>query len=276
MNISVIVPTYNRADTLPKALTSIQQQTVAVDEIIVVDDGSTDKTLEIVTKDFPQVKLISQDNSGVSCARNRGIRSSTSDWIAFLDSDDEWLPDKINQIKKEQSLHQDINLFHSDEIWIRNGVRVNPMKKHAKMGGDIFKNCLPLCVISPSASVLHKSLFSDIGLFNEALPACEDYDLWLRICHRYPVHYIDQLLIRKYGGHADQLSQKHWGMDRFRIRSLHSLMQLPTLSDQQKSLTTLMLIKKLKVVLKGAYKHLNSKLIDEFEPLLNHYENIEC
>jgi len=150
------------------------------------------------------------------------------------------------------------------------------MKKHKKTGGDIFKNCLPLCVISPSASVLHKSLFSDIGLFNEALPACEDYDLWLRICHRYPVHYIDQLLIRKYGGHADQLSQKHWGMDRFRIWSLHSLMQLPTLTEQQKSLTILTLIKKLKVVLKGAYKHLNSKLIDEFEPLLKHYENIEC
>lgn len=275
MKISVVIPSYNRAHTLARAIDSVLAQHSAADEIIVVDDGSSDNTTKIVEQS-PEVKLIEQSNQGVSAARNAGIHSAQHEWIALLDSDDEWLPEKLHHIRLAQQQQPDILLFHSDEIWIRNGVRVNPMHKHNKYGGDIFQYCLPLCVVSPSAAVIHRKLFAVCGLFNEQLPACEDYDLWLRICHRYPVHYLDQALIIKYGGHDDQLSRKHWGMDRFRIQALHALMQQPGLKPAQRQLTRNMLVKKLKILLKGAIKHNNQQILQTYQPLLHQYEGATC
>ena len=276
LEISVVIPSYNRAHTLGRALSSVFNQRYPAHEVIVVDDGSSDNTQQLINNEFAQVKLISQNNRGVSAARNSGIRAARSDWIALLDSDDEWLAEKLECIQLAYQKNPALQLFHSDEIWIRNGVRVNPMNKHAKSGGHIFHKCLPMCVISPSAAVIHRSLFDQIGLFDEDLPACEDYDLWLRICHRFAVHYIDQPLIRKYGGHDDQLSARYWGMDRFRIRALHRLLDAPTLQPDQKAQTIQMLIKKLRILLKGAHKHQNQSLLDEFTPLLQHYEKQSC
>lgn len=276
MNISVVIPSFNRESTLVRALNSVLSQSAAVNEIIVVDDGSSDNTVSTIQQQFPTVNLIRQANQGVSAARNTGIKSAKSEWIALLDSDDEWLPEKIETIRQAQKNNPHEVLFHSDEIWIRNGTRVNQMNKHAKYGGEIFEYCLPLCVISPSAAVIHRSVFDQIGLFNENLPACEDYDLWLRLCHRFEVFYLDQPLIKKYGGHEDQLSRKYWGMDRFRIRTLHDLMQLPTLQTDQKKLTVNMLLKKLRILIKGAQKHNNQQILDEFQPLLEIYENTVC
>lgn len=242
-------------------------QTSAVDEIIVVDDGSNDGTANQIPELFPRVKLLTQSNSGVSAARNLGINTATGDWIALLDSDDSWLPDKIETIRWAQSDHAEFSLFHSDEIWIRNGVRVNPMNKHRKSGGWIFQECLPLCVISPSAAVMRRDLFERVGLFDESLPACEDYDLWLRICHQHPVHYTDKALITKNGGHADQLSRHYWGMDRFRIRALKKLLDEASLTDMDRRAAENMLVRKLEILLKGARKHGNQSIIDEFQPL---------
>jgi glycosyltransferase involved in cell wall biosynthesis len=275
VQISVVIPSYNRAHTLQRALKSVLNQTSPADEIIVVDDGSTDHSATLMQQ-FPTIKLIQQENKGVSAARNTGIRATTHEWIALLDSDDEWLADKLIKIRQSQHDHPEIKLFHSNEIWIRNGVRVNPMNKHNKYGGDIFHYCLPLCVISPSAVVLHRSLFDHCGLFNENLPACEDYDLWLRICHQYPVVYLPQALIKKYGGHDDQLSRRYWGMDRFRIQSLHELMQLKTLNTVQRQQTQDTLVKKLKILIKGAVKHNNQQILDQFHPLLEQYEAATC
>ncbi len=275
MKISVVIPSYNRAHTLQRALQSVLAQHSPADEIIVVDDGSSDQTAELLQQ-YPDVSLIQQNNKGVSAARNRGITAARGEWIALLDSDDEWLPDKLARIRQAQQQHPDILLLHSNEIWIRNGVRVNPMNKHNKYGGDIFQHCLPLCVISPSAAVLHRKLFERCGLFKENLPACEDYDLWLRICHRYPVLYLADPLINKYGGHEDQLSRRYWGMDRFRIQALHDLMQLDSLSDEQHHLTQSMLIKKLTILLKGAHKHDNQQILEQYQPLLDQYEAGVC
>ncbi len=272
MRISAVIPTYNRAHTLKRALDSAIHQTCPVDEIIVVNDGSTDSTSEMLAS-YSGIKIITQPNKGVSAARNAGIKKASGDWIALLDSDDEWLPSKIERIHQAHSEHPSIQLFHSDEIWIRNGVRVNPMNKHDKHGGLIFSHCLPLCVISPSAVVIDKRLLNETGLFDENLPACEDYDLWLRICHAHPVHFIDHPLIRKYGGHADQLSRKHWGMDRFRIQSLHRLLQSDRLSEGQARQARNMLIKKLHILLKGARKHDNTEVLEQFTPLLGLYES---
>ncbi len=272
MQISVIIPSFNREKTLIRALNSVIEQTSKANEIIVIDDGSTDNTAEIIRQQYQQVKLIQQSNQGVSAARNTGIKSAKFKWIALLDSDDEWLPDKLATIRQEQQHNPDEILFHSNEIWIRNGTRVNQMNKHAKYGGQIFEFCLPLCVISPSAAIIHHSVFDQIGLFDENLPACEDYDLWLRLCHRFPVFYLDKPLIIKYGGHEDQLSRKYWGMDRFRIRALHALMNSETLRTSQRLLVLKVLTKKLGILIKGAYKHRNQEIIDEFQPLLERHE----
>lgn len=273
MRISVVIPSYNRASYLPFALDSVLAQTSAAEEIIVVDDGSSDDTSDLLTR-YPQIRVLRQANRGVSAARNLGIKNAQHQWIALLDSDDSWLPQKLEKIRQAQQLHPEILLFHSDEIWIRNGVRVNPMRKHRKSGGDIFQHCLPLCVVSPSAAVIEKPLLETIGLFDESLPACEDYDLWLRICHNHPVHFIDQPLIIKHGGHADQLSRKHWGMDRFRIHALYRLLRNAPLTPTQEKLARSMLTRKLDILLKGAYKHHNQQVIDEFSPLAEHYATL--
>jgi GT2 family glycosyltransferase len=147
------------------------------------------------------------------------------EWIAFLDSDDEWLPHKLERQCEALERHPQYRFCHTDEIWIRRGRRVNPMKKHAKHRGYIFDQCLPLCVISPSSALIHRDLFDRYGTFDPELPVCEDYDLWLRICAREPVLYVDEALLLKFGGHEDQLSQAYWGMDRFRIRALENLIR---------------------------------------------------
>ena len=276
MRISVVIPSFNRAHSLPRALDSVRQQASPADEIIVVDDGSTDGSAELVQRLYPEVLLLQQPNRGVSAARNRGIRQACGDWIALLDSDDEWLPDKLARIRQVHAQHPAEQLFHSDEIWIRNGTRVNPMHKHRKHGGMIFRHCLPLCVISPSAAVIRRSLFDTIGLFDESLPACEDYDLWLRLCHRHPVVFIDEPLIVKYGGHADQLSRRYWGMDRFRIDSLQRLLDSPHLDETQREQTLDILTRKLRILLKGARKHANEDILHRYQPLLDDLEVRPC
>ena len=143
------------------------------------------------------------------------------------------------------------------------------MKKHKKAGGNIFAQCLPLCAISPSSVLIKKEIFTSIGMFNESLPACEDYDLWLRICAAHPVHYLDEKLLIKYGGHEDQLSRKHWGMDRYRIQALHQLLTKTDLSPEQHQLTTDMLEKKILILLKGAVKHDNKQLSNECQTLIS-------
>ena len=267
MRISVVIPSHNRRHTLDRALLSIREQSSPVDEVILVDDGSTDGSHKMVAERFPWVTIIRQSNRGVSAARNRGIEAASGDWIALLDSDDSWLPPKIERIRAAWQSDSEQVLFHSDEIWIRRGTRVNPMHKHRKSGGWIFRHCLPLCAISPSAAVIRRSTLLELGLFDESLPACEDYDLWLRLCHRYPVRYIDEALIVKYGGHDDQLSRRYAAMDRFRVRALHGLLQREALQPGDYHAAADELRGRLKILLRGARKHGNQPLLDEFEPL---------
>ncbi len=270
-SISVIIPTYNRIETLPRAIESVLAQTHPADELIIVDDGSSDGSAAWIIEHYPQITLIEQQNSGVSAARNLGIEAARGEWIALLDSDDEWLPKKLE--KQLALLVSDpvFKLVHSDEIWIRNGVRVNQMKKHSKKGGWIFHNCLPRCAISPSAVMIHRAIFDDVGLFDESLLACEDYDLWLRITSRYPVLYCDEPLIQKYGGHEDQLSRKHWGMDRFRIKALVAVLEAGELNEADYAAALEIMLGKAKVVLGGARKRGNLALVGEYEGLIERW-----
>ena len=260
MLISVIIPTYNRRQLLSRALESVTSQSgsMASFDIIIVDDGSTDGTASMLKSHFSQVRLLLQTNRGVSSARNLGIQHSEGKWIAFLDSDDVWHRDKIARQCAELSDTGRL-ICHTEEWWIRHGVRVNPMAKHRKPEGDIFQHCLPLCAVSPSSVLLHRCILNDVGNFDETLPACEDYDMWLRIFARYPVALVKQPCITKYGGHKDQLSRRYWGMDRFRIVALEKILATPLPAHYRTAaLTTL--LKKLSIVEKGARKHKNHAL----------------
>lgn len=255
-----------------RAIESVLSQTRSADEIIIVDDGSDDDTELFIREQYPQLKYIKQNNSGVSAARNRGVRESSSHWLAFLDSDDEWLEKKLELQLASLEENPDYQLIHSEEVWIRNGVRVNQMNKHKKSGGEIFEKCLPMCVISPSSVLLSRQLFDRVGGFNEKLPACEDYDLWLKICSRYPVFYVEQPLIRKYGGHDDQLSRQHWGMDRFRIEALEDLLKGGHLDEQQSACVREMLLKKCNILLNGAEKRGNFELVRACKQLIENHQ----
>lgn len=258
--VSVIIPTHNRLPTLKIAIASVLEQTFPVLEIIVIDDGSTDETASWLQQQLAPVRSIQQANHGVSHARNRGIEIARGDWIAFLDSDDSWHTNKLDKQISALTRAPASRFCHCDEIWIRNGKRVNPKHKHRKYGGEIFEHCLPLCAISPSAAVIHRQVFEDVGLFDESLPACEDYDLWLRICAHEPVTYIDEHLLSKTGGHDDQLSSRFPIMDQFRLHALAKLLRGNTLDKHQYSLAKNTFLSKWQIVINGAYKHGNDEL----------------
>src|SRR5690606_36158144 len=134
-------------------------------ELIIVDDASTDSTLDLL-KDIDCTILKNDMNLGVSFSRNLGAKASKGKYLAFLDSDDEWFSFKLqNQFDVIQKTNS--KLVHTEEIWIRDGVRVNQMKKHQKGGGDQFERACELCVICPSTVVIEKSCFFDLGLFDE-------------------------------------------------------------------------------------------------------------
>jgi len=252
-NISVVIPTYNRRKTIGRSIDSVLNQTLFPSEIIVVDDGSTDGTSDYIQSNFPSIRLLQQPNKGVSSARNMGIRSSNSDWVALLDSDDEWFPQKLEKQVMTLSQSPDIKFCHTEEIWIRNGVRVNQMKKHQKYGGHIFYKCLDMCRISPSSVLFHQSILDDVGYFDKDLKVCEDYDLWLRITAKFPVLYIDESLIKKYGGHEDQLSRVKDGIESHRIKVLEKLIMKKFTSVQRNAMLKT-LIEKLTIFSIGAQK----------------------
>ncbi len=252
--ISVIIPTHNRVHTLARAIESVQEQSIQPLEIIVIDDGSTDNTCALIKQDFPDVMFYRQSNHGVSHARNRGIESARGEWIALLDSDDAWYPGKLEAQLNVLNRHPEIRLCHTDEHWIRNGKRVNQRQRHEKRGGHIYQYCLPLCAISPSAAMIHKSVFTDIGFFDEELPACEDYDFWLRLTALEPVVYCDAPLVIKHGGHTDQLSRKFMAMDRFRLVALEKILLANVLAEADEQATIETLKQKFQVYSAGAMK----------------------
>lgn len=273
MKISVVIPSFNRSGLLHRALSSLAAQRDRPDEIIVVDDGSTDGTRAMLRREFPEVRYVRQEHQGVSAARNHGIRRAACDWIALLDSDDEWHPDKLALQRCALAADPAMLLCHTNEIWIRSGRRVNPMRKHNKHGGWIYRRCLPLCALSPSSTVIHRSLFDTLGMFDESLPACEDYDLWLRFCAQHPVLYLKRALVYKHGGHPDQLSRRHWGMDRFRVRALEKMLQgTPRLTEADFQATLATLVEKLRILVQGARKRNNDVLLRELEPKLGRYQ----
>ena len=268
--VSVVVPTYNRADLVCRALASVEAQTVPAAQIVVVDDGSTDGTGERLARQFPRVEVVRQPNRGVSAARNAGIAAARQRWIAFLDSDDEWLPEKLERQLRALAA-SGLRVCHCDEIWLRAGRRVNPRRRHAKRGGRIYVDCLPLCAISPSAVLVERDVLARVGPFDERLPVCEDYDMWLRVTARFAVELVAAPLVIKHGGRADQLSRSRWGLDRFRIRALARAWRELDLAPAARRATLATLTAKLEIVLGGARKRGSAALADELTAQLEHF-----
>ena len=221
--VSVVIPVYNRRWSICEAVDSVLAQTMTDFELIVVDDGSTDGTGEEMAPYGNHLRLLRQSNRGVAAARNRGVAAARGKWIAFLDSDDLWAPEKLSEQMAFFRRNRQARICQTEEIWLRNGVRVNPCRRHKKPDGNIFLPSLGLCLVSPSAVMMEKSLFEESGGFDESLVAAEDYDLWLRISAHHPVFLIETPLVIKRGGHPDQLSRLP-GIDRFRIRALEKIL----------------------------------------------------
>jgi glycosyltransferase involved in cell wall biosynthesis len=276
--ISVIIPTYNRASWLDEAIQSVLNQDYFVRnssssfELLVIDDGSTDNTKEIVKSFGNKMKYHFQEHKGVSAARNQGLDLAQGDYIAFLDSDDLWKKEKISIQMSFINAFPQAKVCYTEEIWIRRGVFVNPKKKHRKYSGWIFDRVLPLCLISLSSALFKREIFEETGKFDEELLVCEDYDFGLRLALKYPVYFLSKPLIIKRGGHPDQLSRKYWGMDRFRIKALEKALHLD-LTPHQEMLVKQEIVRKCQILESGFEKRNNKdearkylSLIDKYRP----------
>lgn len=269
-SVSVIIPSFNRSTVIARAIDSVLNQSYKNFELIIIDDGSTDST-DAVVESFiknDKIKYFRQPNLGVSAARNLGASKASGDWLAFLDSDDEWHSDKlltqVNFLKENESL----KIAYTDEIWIRNGVKVNKKLIHQKFGGWIFDKCVHQCFIAPSSVILSSKLFFEMGGFDRDFKVCEDYDLWLKISSLYEVGFITLPLISKYGGHPDQLSTQFVAMDLWRLKSLARILSIRNLSEDHSQEVTEAINKKASILVKGFLKHGNSEVIKEIESIL--------
>lgn len=258
--LSVIIPTFNRAPLLGRALESVLAQKRPCDELIVVDDGSTDDTAALVHQVAAQasvpLRMIFQENRGAAAARNAGITAAQGELLAFLDADDWWLPEKLGLQETAMEAQPQAGIAHTREIWFRRGVRVNQKKKHDPPGGDIFRRSLSMCVVGMSTVMVRRRVFDRYGLFDETLPCCEDFDLWLRVGCREPFLLVPAALTGKDGGRPDQLSAIHrMGMDVFRIRSLTKLLESGVLTRAQHDLAAAELVRKCHIYGQGCVKH---------------------
>ena len=256
-DISIIIPTFNRAKFLRKAIESVLSQTYQEFELIVVDDGSTDNTYEIVSEFKNNITYIKQKNRGAAAARNAGIKRAGNKFLAFLDSDDWWDREKLAIQIDEMRKNPLYLVSHTQEIWYKNGILFKQKRKHKKYHGYIFDKCLPLCAVSMSTVMIKKELFERVGEFDENFPCCEDYDFWLRVSVRHPFLLIDKPLTLKDGGRPDQLSFIYrTGMDKFRIQAIVKVLEVGNiLSDRQRRLAMEELKRKCQIYGNGCVKH---------------------
>ena len=270
--VSVVIPTYNRTHTLKRAIDSVLAQSYRPLELVVVDDGSTDGTRKLLEGYAEGVRsLFLPQNRGVSAARNEGIQTCRGRYVGFLDSDDEWLPEKLDR-QVELLERGPYALVHGEEIWMRNARRVNPRNIHRKFGGWIFEKCLPRCLISPSAVVIDRGILLSQGGFRWDFPVCEDYDLWLRLTCRYEVGFLPDPIVVKYGGHGDQLSRRYAAMDYYRLLALDDIGRNGPLDEEQKNAVFREMRKKAAILSCGYRKRGNASGLAEVGRILARWE----
>jgi glycosyltransferase involved in cell wall biosynthesis len=266
--VSVIIPAHDRWPMLREAIDSALAQSYRDFEVVVVDDGSEDGTAAKLSAQYGAgVRVVAQARRGVAAARNLGVQCARGRYLAFLDSDDLWRPRKLEIQMDAMRRGPDWRICQTEEVWIRNGARVNPKIKHRKASGDIFRRSLDLCLVSPSAALMTRDLFESMGGFDESFTVCEDYDLWLRIAADHPIHLIPEALAVKRGGHADQLSRSTWGLDRFRVRAIKKLLD-SGLRGEKRTWAVAAMARKVKILAQGARKRKLEGEALEYEALL--------
>ena len=248
--ITAVIPIHNREDMLAEAIESVRSQSRPPDEIIDVDDGSTDGSA-VTAASFEEVRLMQQEHRGVAAARNLGIRCAAGGLVAFLDSDDLWHRDKLLLQERFLEKNPGIPLCHTGELWIRKGRRVNPPARYEKRGGRVLTECLDVCFIAASTVMARTSLFDEIGLFDETFAACEDYDMWLRAACRHQVGYIEEALATRREGHAGQLSHTVPHLDSLRIKAIIKLLESGCVSGSEIESVLSALAVKTEIVVKG-------------------------
>jgi glycosyltransferase involved in cell wall biosynthesis len=254
--ISVIIPTYNRAERLGKAIDSVLNQSHQDFELIIVDDGSDDNTAEVIAGYSSGIIYLRQDNSGPAAARNRGIEKARYDLLAFLDSDDWYAENKLEAQMEAMQQNPSYLISHTQETWYRNGTILNQKVKHRKNSGDIFKQSLELCAVGMSTVMVRRETFERYGLFDEDLPCCEDYDLWLRVSAEQEFLLVEEPLTLKDGGRADQVSTIYRvGMDKFRIRAIMKILASGRLTEEQTGIALRELEYKCRIYGTGCIKH---------------------
>lgn len=210
--VSVVIPSYNRAALLPRAITSVLNQTFPDLECIIVDDGSTDQTVALVEKfQDPRLRLIRlPDNKGVGHARNIGIRSARGELIALLDSDDEWLPQKLERqiTRMRDTADPKVTVVYC-LCYGYDGATDRMTPHHTLIyEGDVFWHLLTgWHPPTPSLFLVKRASLQDVGGFDERITYAEDYDLWLRLAQTHN-HFlaVGELLVNKYENTGPQLS----------------------------------------------------------------------
>jgi glycosyltransferase involved in cell wall biosynthesis len=241
--VSVVIPTYNRAHLVFAAINSVIAQRAANFELIVVDDGSTDDTWRELDRTATAVQaehanrlsmqIVRTENRGVAAARNTGVAIAAAPLVAFLDSDDLWGPDKLARQIEYMRANPQCMISQTDEYWLSNGGRVNPGLRHRKAAGDIFIDSLRTCLVTPSTVIMQTRMFREIGGFDEDFLAAEDYDLWLRILARHEIGFLAEYHATRRSGHRGQLSMLP-AIDRFRILALLKLLATDDLNSVQR------------------------------------------
>lgn len=271
MTVSAIIPTFNRASLLSRAVESVMSQSYADWNLWVVDDGSNDGTAELLNAySDSRINTLRIPHKGVSAARNAGVRASRGrgDLLAFLDSDDEWLPAKLERQLEYWSQNPHVSLVYSSEIWIRGGRRVNPPKRYGGLSGRILIPSMRACVISPSTAMMKREIFEELGGFDESYPVCEDYDLWLRLCSRHEVGWIPEPLVTRHGGRPDQLSESTPAMDYWRVKAMAHLNETASLSADEHAVLEEEIVRRGRVLLKGYRSRGNRGRFDEVISLI--------
>ena len=255
-SISVIIPTYNRVKFLPEAIESVLAQTYPYFELIIVDDGSDDNTASLVQSYDQDIIYVRQKNRGPAAARNRGVQAARFNYLAFLDSDDRFVENKLAVQLRAMQMNPGFQISHTQETWYRHGRILNQKKRHTKESGDIFSRSLELCVVGMSTVMVHRKIFERFGGFDEEFPCCEDYEFWLRVSASQNFLLIDKPLTIKDGGREDQLSRIfRVGMDKYRIKAIMNLLAAGFLTERQKEAAFSALRHKCIIYGKGCIKH---------------------
>lgn len=274
-SISVVIPVYNRPELVQRAVDSVHCQSLPPLEIIVVDDGSSPPLDALNPSLQTKVRILRQGcNRGVSAARNLGITEARGEWIALLDSDDEWAPEKLKKQSEYLQNNKGISAVQTGERWIRKGNEVIPPNYLNKSTHDLWNRSLKHCLICPSSVLLHRSVFQKVGWFNENLPVCEDYEFWLRLLLQFECGLVEEKLVTKHGGHPDQLSTTTWGMDRFRVKALQNLLESPHLTQKQDAEARSVLVEKCMILAHGSEKRNKLKDASRYRKLAQTYGSL--